>query len=332
MLGHLPRQKPDPRVVVSYESSDDAAAIRLDDPSDSRTGGRLLLQTVDFFTPVVDDPYQFGQIAAANSLSDIYAMGGRPLMALNVVAFPRDELPLAVLEEILKGGMAKAQEAGIPILGGHTIDDPEPKYGLVVTGEVQEDQLIRNNTAQPGDILILTKPLGTGIIATAIKQAQADDQVVAQAGRSMATLNRAAAEAALEVGVNAMTDVSGYGLLGHLLEMCTASGVKAHMVMESLPILPGTRELAEKGFIPGGTRRNLKHVEQQLTIDGPLTEVDTLLAADAQTSGGLLMAVNRKKADRLMAALKERGVTEAAFVGALASGGPSSITLTFKAK
>ncbi len=290
------------------------------------------MQTVDFFTPVVDDPYQFGQIAAANSLSDIYAMGGRPLMALNVVAFPRDELPLAVLEEILKGGMAKAQEAGIPILGGHTIDDPEPKYGLVVTGEVQEDQLIRNNTAQPGDILILTKPLGTGIIATAIKQAQADDQVVAQAGRSMATLNRAAAEAALEVGVNAMTDVSGYGLLGHLLEMCTASGVKAHMVMESLPILPGTRELAEKGFIPGGTRRNLKHVEQQLTIDGPLTEVDTLLAADAQTSGGLLMAVNRKKADRLMAALKERGVTEAAFVGALASGGPSSITLTFKAK
>ncbi len=311
--------------MVGYESSDDAAAMRLDD-------GRLLLQTVDFFTPVVDDPYQFGQIAAANSLSDIYAMGGRPLMALNVVAFPSSELPLAILDEILKGGMAKAHEAGIPILGGHTIDDPEPKYGLVVTGEVQEDQLIRNNTARPGDILILTKPLGTGIIATAIKKGQADDQVVAEASRTMATLNRAAAEAALEVGVSAMTDVSGYGLLGHLLEMCTASGVKAHMQLESLPILPGTRELAEKGFIPSGTRRNLKHVEQALTIDGPLTEVDTLLAADAQTSGGLLMAVHRKKADRLMAALKQRGVTEAAFVGALASGGPSSITLTLKAK
>ena len=235
--------------MVGYESSDDAAAMRLDN-------GALLLQTVDFITPVVDDPYQFGQIAAANSLSDIYAMGGRPLMALNVVAFPRDILPLAVLEEILKGGMAKAQEAGIPILGGHTIDDHEPKYGLVVTGEVQEDQLIRNNTARPGDMLILTKPLGTGIIATAIKEAQADDQVVAQAGRTMATLNRAAAEAAQEVGVNAMTDVSGFGLLGHLLEMCTASGVKAHLELKSLPVLPGARELAEKGFIPGGSRRN----------------------------------------------------------------------------
>ena len=323
MLGHLPRQKPNQRVVVGYESSDDAAAMRLDN-------GALLLQTVDFITPVVDDPYQFGQIAAANSLSDIYAMGGRPLMALNVVAFPRDELPLAVLEEILKGGMAKAQEAGIPILGGHTIDDHEPKYGLVVTGEVQEDQLIRNNTARPGDMLILTKPLGTGIIATAIKEAQADDQVVAQAGRTMATLNRAAAEAAQEVGVNAMTDVSGFGLLGHMLEMCTASGVKAHLVLESLPILPGARELAEKGFIPGGSRRNLKHVEQALTIDGPLTEVDTLIAADAQTSGGLLMAVHRKKADRLMAALKERGVGEAVIIGALASGGPSTITLKVK--
>lgn len=323
MLGHLPRQKPNQRVVVGYESSDDAAAMRLDN-------GALLLQTVDFITPVVDDPYQFGQIAAANSLSDIYAMGGRPLMALNVVAFPRDILPLAVLEEILKGGMAKAQEAGIPILGGHTIDDHEPKYGLVVTGEVQEDQLIRNNTARPGDMLILTKPLGTGIIATAIKEAQADDQVVAQAGRTMATLNRAAAEAAQEVGVNAMTDVSGFGLLGHLLEMCTASGVKAHLVLASLPILPGARELAEKGFIPGGSRRNLKHVERALTIDGPLTEVDTLIAADAQTSGGLLMAVHRKKADRLLAALKERGVSEAVLIGALASGGPSTITLKAK--
>jgi len=319
VLGRLPKQKRDPRVVVGFETADDAAAIRLED-------GRILLQTVDFFTPVVDDPYQFGQIAAANSLSDIYAMGGRPLMALNVVGFPRDVLPLTVLDEILKGGMSKAHEAGINILGGHTVDDPEPKYGLVVTGEVLEKDLIRNSTAKAGDILVLTKPLGTGIISTAIKKGKADDEVVALAGYSMATLNRAASEAAIEVGVSAMTDVSGYGLLGYLLEMCTASGVKAHLELKSLPILPGVRELAEKGFIPGGTRRNLKYVQPELTIDGPVSDEESLIVADAQTSGGLLIAVDRKKADRLMAALKKRGA-ESAFIGALAAGGPSTITL-----
>ncbi len=324
MLGRLPRQKPDPRIVIGFETADDAAALRLDD-------GRILLQTVDFFTPVVDDPYQYGQIAAANSLADIYAMGGRPLMALNVVGFPRDVLPLTVLDEILRGGMSKVHEAGISIVGGHTIVDPEPKYGLVVTGEVLEKNLIRNSTAKSGDILVLTKPLGTGIIATAIKAGKADDEVVAQAGLSMATLIKDASEAAIEVGVSAMTDVSGYGLLGHLLEMCQASGVKAHLELESLPILPGTQELAEKGFIPGGTRRNLEHVQPELTIDGPISDEEILIVADAQTSGGLLIAVNRKKADRLMAALKERdSASQSAFIGAMSAGGPSTITLKNK--
>ncbi|MCK4577154.1 MAG: selenide, water dikinase SelD, partial [Candidatus Marinimicrobia bacterium] len=239
VLSHLPKQASNDRVIVGFETADDAAAVRLDN-------GRVLIQSVDFFAPVVDDPYQFGQIAAANALSDVYAMGANPLMALNIVGFPMDELPLTVLDEILKGGHSKAQEAGIPILGGHTIDDPEPKYGLVVTGEVHESELVRNSTAQPKDVLVLTKPLGTGIIATAIKMGIASDEVVSLAGETMAVLNKAAAEAAREVGVNAMTDVTGYGLLGHLLEMCTASGLSATVIINALPLLPGASELAEK--------------------------------------------------------------------------------------
>lgn len=275
----------------------------------------------------MDDPYQFGQIAAANALSDIYAMGGRPLFALNIVGFPSKALPLDNLVEILKGGMDKAHEAGIHILGGHTIDDEEPKYGLVITGEVAEDQLIRNSTAQAGDALVLTKPLGTGIIATAIKRGIAPDDVVAQAVETMTTLNRSAMEAAHEVGVHAMTDVTGFGLLGHLLEMCTASGLQAAVVFEDLPLLPGTLELVSQGAISDGTRRNLAHVKPSLTLAGPVSELQEIIAADAQTSGGLLMAVAPEVADRLVAALNERRTPAASIIGAITTAGPPQITL-----
>ncbi len=296
--------------------------------------GRILVQSVDFFTPIVDDPYQFGQIAAANALSDIYAMGGRPLFALNIVGFPVKELPLDTLVQILKGGQDKAHEAGIHILGGHTIDDPEPKYGLVVTGEVAEKDLLRNNTAHVGDQLVLTKPLGTGIIATAIKHGVAPDDVVARAVATMTELNSSAAEVALAVGVSALTDVSGFGLLGHLLEMCTVSGaagakrgLQATIDLAALPLLPGTRDLAEQGHVPGGTKRNLAYVKGVLDLAGPVAELDELIAADAQTSGGLLMAVNPDKVDQLVAGLIERKTLAAAVVGAFTGAGEPHLTL-----
>lgn len=282
----------------------------------------------------MDDPYQFGQIAAANALSDIYAMGARPLFALNIVGFPRKELPLDTLAEILRGGMDKAHEAGIHIVGGHTIDDVEPKYGLVVTGEVAEENLIRIDTARPGDVLVLTKPLGTGIIATAIKRGIAPEEVVTRAVEVMAMLNRDAAEMALEAGVHAMTDVTGFGLLGHLLEMCTASGVQAVVEVSTLPLLPGARELAAEGApavsginIPGGTRRNLDHVKKVLVHEGAVSELEELIAADAQTSGGLLIAASQEKVERLVALLKQKGTPAAAVIGEITGEGPPGITL-----
>ncbi len=289
--------------------------------------GRILVQSVDFFTPIVDDPYSFGQIAAANALSDIYAMGARPLFALNIVAFPRQELSLEVLAEILRGGMDKAHDAGIHIVGGHTIDDKEPKYGLVVTGEVAEENLIRNDGAKVGDRLVLTKPLGTGIIATAIKRGTAPDEVVARAVETMTTLNRDAAQAALDTGVHAMTDVTGFGLLGHLLELCTASNAQAVVDFAVLPLLPGARDLADQGAVPGGTRRNLEYARKALTLEGEVSELDQLLAADAQTSGGLLIAVSPEHVDELVARLTEKGTPAAAVIGEITGKGPPAITL-----
>ena len=283
----------DDRVLVSFESADDAAVVRLD-------GDRLIVQTVDFFTPIVDDPYQFGQIAAANSLSDIYAMGGTPIFALNIVAFPINDLPKDILTEILQGSADKALEAGITIVGGHSIDDKEPKYGLVVTGEVEEQNLVKNNGAQPGDALILTKPLGTGIIATAIKKGKADSDQIDAAVLSMSTLNKAAAEAMNGLDVHAATDVTGFGLLGHLLEMCKASNVSAEINFKNLDFLPGVRELAEKGIIPGGSKRNLDFVNEYVHFQNSLSEIDQLLAADAQTSGGLLISLSNENADKFL--------------------------------
>jgi len=283
----------DDRVLVGFDGADDAAVVRLGDD-------KYILQTVDFFTPIVDDPYQFGQIAAANSLSDIYAMGGTPLFALNIVGFPIKELPHSILTEILQGGADKAAEAGITIVGGHSIDDKEPKYGLVVTGEVDIGQLVRNNGAQPGDVLILTKPLGTGIISTAIKKGIASNHQIEEAINSMSTLNKAAADAMNPLEIHAATDVTGFGLLGHLREMCLASNVSADIHFDNLEFLDGVRELAESGIIPSGTKRNLDFIKNEVNFDERLSNLEHLIVADAQTSGGLLISMPEKSVSDYM--------------------------------
>ena len=302
------KSKKDDRILVGYDDNDDAAVVRLGD-------GRLLVQTVDFFTPIDDDPYTFGQIAAANSLSDIYAMGATPLFALNIIGFPINTLPKSDLSKILQGGIDKAEEAGISIVGGHSIDDPEPKYGLVVTGEVTEENLITNSNAQSGDKLILTKPLGTGIIATAVKRGIADKTAMTMSAQSMATLNKFAAEVMTEIGVNAATDVTGFGLLGHLLEMCEASKVSAKIDYQELPFLRSVKELAEKGVVPGGTKRNLKFVKDKVQFGEQLTDIDKLLLADAQTSGGLLISIPAEKAEKYITKFNELSKIKAVIIG-----------------
>tara|TARA_B100001741_G_scaffold9159_1_gene7387 strand:- start:2245 stop:3084 length:840 start_codon:yes stop_codon:yes gene_type:complete len=246
---------------------------------------------VDFFTPVVDDPYQFGQIAAANALSDIYAMGGEPLFALNIVGFPINDLPKNILTEILQGGADKADEAGIPIVGGHSVDDKEPKYGLVVTGEIHQDRIWKNSGARPGDALVLTKSLGTGIIATGIKKGVATQDSIEDAINSMSSLNKNSAQELRGYNVNAVTDVTGFGLLGHLKEMCENSDVSSKINFQDLLFLDGAKELAMSGVMPGGTKRNLKSVEKVVSFNDHLSEIEQLLSADAQTSGGLLVSM-----------------------------------------
>ena len=259
--------------------------------------GNLIIQTVDFFTPVVDDPYQFGQIAAANALSDIYAMGGEPLFALNIVGFPINDLPKNILTEILQGGADKADEAGIPIVGGHSVDDKEPKYGLVVTGEIQKDRIWKNSGARVGDALVLTKPIGTGIIATAIKKGKAPESSIESAVRSMSTLNKESARSLQEYNVSAVTDVTGFGLLGHLKEICESSGVSSEINFQDLEFLDSAKELAMSGIMPGGTKRNLKSVNEVVIFNEHLNETEQLLSADAQTSGGLLISMPIKDAE-----------------------------------
>jgi selenide, water dikinase len=297
-------------VLVDASTSDDAAVYRID-------SDRALVATVDFFTPIVDDPYDFGRIAAANALSDIYAMGARPLFALNLIGFPRDLLGRGILEEIVRGGGDVALEAGIAVIGGHSVDDAEPKFGMCVLGEANPADLARNSGARPGDLLVLTKPIGTGVIGTAIKRGTASDDVVRDAVASMTTLNRGAAEAMLAVGVSAATDITGYGLLGHLRNMLRASGVGARIDAGAVPLLPGTAELAAAGCIPGGTRRNLEDVAGDVEWDSSLDELQRLLLCDAQTSGGLLIAVAPERADRLVAELIALRTPTAALIGSI---------------
>ncbi len=262
---------------------------------------------MDFFTPIVDEPYDWGRIAAANALSDVYAMGGDPVTALQLVGWPRDVIPFELLTQVLEGGLAVMEEARCTVIGGHSIDDQEPKYGFAVTGFVPTDEVVRNSDAQPGDVLVLTKPIGTGVIATAIKQGSATPEVRDSAVDVMTRLNRDAAAAARRVGVRAGTDVTGFGLLGHLSEIVRASGVSAEIDAGSVPIIEGAAALAHQGFIPGGTRRNLASVIAMTDFDDT-DETVQLLLADAQTSGGLLISVDRALEGALHAALEDNGV------------------------
>lgn len=299
-------------VVVGVGTSDDAGVLRL-------PGGQLLLHTVDFFTPLVDDPYQWGRIAATNALSDVYAMGGTPLSALQLVGWPRDELGWDVLERVLRGGADVVAAAGTVIVGGHSIVDDEPKYGLAVTGLVAEAALTTNAAARPGDDLVLSKPLGVGVVAAAIKRALAPDDIVAAAIDVMTTLNAGAAEAGASVGVRAVTDVTGFGLLGHLREMVAASGVSAIVDTSAVPILPGVLELLDCGCFSGGSQRNLEAVEDILDR-GKVDDRVVRVLADAQTSGGLLLAVPRDRSWDLVAALAARGAPAASVIGEIVEG------------
>jgi selenide, water dikinase len=316
-LSHLPKPLGNPDVLVGLETGDDAAVYRL-------RPDLALVVTTDFFTPVVDDAYTFGAIAAANALSDIYAMGAVPLMAVNLVAFPIKELPGDVLAEILRGGVEKVREAGIEILGGHSIDDHEPKYGLAVIGTVHPDRIVRNRGGRVGDRLVLTKPLGTGIITTAIKHDAAPLDAVRAAVESMLRLNRDAAQAMESVDIHAATDVTGFGLLGHLHYLAKASAVSARVDAAAVPVLPAAEELADAGEVPGGTRNNERFLADKVRWAGGVGDARRTVLSDAQTSGGLLIAISPDQVSSLLQALRQRGV-DGAEIGELSAGKPGSI-------
>jgi selenide,water dikinase len=308
----------DPNLLVGLESFDDAAVYRLNDDT-------ALVLTVDFFPPPVDDPYAFGQIAAANSLSDIYAMGARPLAALNIVGYPEQELPLEWLGEILRGGAERVAAAGAVVAGGHSVRDAEVKFGLSVTGVVHPQRVLTNAGARPGDVLVLTKPLGSGVLTKAAKQGRAGEAELAEAIASMSELNRGACEAVVELNgerppggegapVSAMTDITGFGLIGHGFELAQASGVSLQLWASQVPMLPGTLELARRNMVSRAYRTNLAHVGKQLAIEG-VEEVQVRVLADAQTSGGLLIAVDSQQASALLERLEQRGVGTRALVG-----------------
>jgi cysteine desulfurase NifS/selenium donor protein len=318
VLAALPPLGVHPDVLVGSETADDAAVFRLRDDL-------AIVQTVDFFTPVVDDPFHFGAIAAANSLSDIYAMGAEPLFALSVVGFPSNRLPLSVLETILLGARHTADEAGIPIVGGHTVDDNEPKFGLVVTGRAHPREIWTNAGAQPGDVLLLTKSLGLGILATALKAGRLAPAAEEMIQEVMGTLNRAAAETLRAFDVHACTDVTGFGLLGHLREMTVGSGVDAEIDHTRLPLLPGAEEFAAEGTVPGGTRNNYEYVSPHVTWDERIPQARRLLACDAQTSGGLLTALPKREGEEALRRLHAAGVKEACAIGRISRKGAGRI-------
>lgn len=287
----------DNNLIVGYDNSDDACVYRIND--DVAT-----IQTVDFFTPIVDDPYTFGQIAAANALSDVYAMGGVPRLAMNLLCVPNC-LPKTVIREILRGGHDKACEAGCVIAGGHTIEDKEPKYGLCVTGFVNPQSILKNIGAQPGDVLVLTKPLGTGVLTTGVKAGLVCDDDYNAMVKSMATLNASAGKDVVSVGqIHACTDITGFGLLGHCYEMATGSDVSIHIQADKVPLLCGARELAEMGIIPGGAYRNLDYVKPHILVKDSAEQCLVDLCADPQTSGGLLVALPLHQAQELLTLLK----------------------------
>lgn len=307
----------DPRVLVDAGTKDDAAVFLL-------SPERALVSTVDFFTPIVDDPSAWGAIAVANALSDIYAMGATPLFGLNLVGWPRERLPFEVLGQVLQGAAEVARRAGCLVLGGHSIDAVEPTFGMAVVGEVHPDRMLTNAGACAGDRLILTKPVGIGILATALKRDALLETGMAEAIRSMTTLNDGAARAALKVGVSAATDVTGFGLLGHLTNILEASRVAAEVAFDSIPVLPHARNLASRGVIPGGTQRNLEAAER-VEWAGDVSTTDRYLCVDAQTSGGLLLVVPPEHEAALLTALREEQTPAAAVIGRIVAGTPGSI-------
>lgn len=312
LLAGLPKVK-SRAALVGFDTSDDAAVYRL-------TKDLAVVETVDFFPPVLDDPYAYGQIAAANAMSDVWAMGGKALFALNLVAFPK-ELPVALLKAILAGGADKATEAGIPILGGHSVHSPEPKYGMAVTGVVHPKKILTNAGGKAGDVLLLTKPVGTGIATTALKRGLASSALVKRVTAQMAALNQAAGEvfAGGAFPVHALTDVTGFGLLGHCLEVARGAKVKVTLELERVPLLPEIPALAEQGVVPGGTRANLAHAQRWVRFPEGLPESIRHVLADAQTNGGLLAAVPEKAVQKALRALEKKGV-EAWAIGWISKG------------
>lgn len=307
----------DPNILVGFETGDDAAVYRLSDDV-------ALVLTVDFFPPIVDDPFDYGAIAVANALSDVYAVGGRPITGLNIAAFPRD-LPPEIIARVFEGGGVKAAEAGVVIIGGHTVDDKEPKYGLAVTGLITPGKQVTNAAARPGDQLVLTKAIGTGIITTAGKNDMVRPEVMAGAVQSMSLLNRGAAEAMTAVGVNAATDITGFGLLGHLKGMVVGSRVSAKVFRSAVPVLDGALDLLEGGVAPGGTHRNLEAVGDVVKWGEGITDTDRLLLCDAQTSGGMLISVPPERTHELQKRLLANGTPFAAVVGEVIEGDPGTI-------
>ncbi len=310
----------DPNLLVGISSSDDAAVYQV-------KPDLAIVSTLDFFTPIADDPRAFGAIAASNAMSDIYAMGAKPLFALNIVGFPIRRLPIHVLREILAGASDIAARAGIPIVGGHSIDDTEPKFGLAVTGSIHPDKILANNTAQAGDALILTKPIGSGILSTAAKRGVASESAIATLIEVMTTLNKDAAELMADFPVSACTDITGFGLIGHLLEMSTGSGLCGEIYADQVPALPEAIEWARADVIPGGTRENFDHAACRVTWKADLSLPEKMLLCDAQTSGGLLISLPENQASVLQSAMVGKGITTAAIIGRLTGAGDGSLII-----
>jgi selenide,water dikinase len=322
LLRHVPVHM-DPRILVDASTRDDAAVFRLGPD-------RALVATVDFFTPIVDSPYDFGRIAATNALSDVYAMGGTPLFTLSLVGWPRTTLPFDLLGEVLRGGADVVRAAGAFILGGHSVDDPEPKFGMVAIGEVHPDRIVTNAGARPGDTLVLTKEIGTGILTTALKRDLIGEAELERAVLVMTTLNADAAGAMTRVGVHAATDVTGFGLLGHLHSLLRASGMSAEIAATRVPVLPGALELARRGAVPGGSRRNRESVSDAASFAPDVSETERLLLCDAQTSGGLLIAVPPDRAaalSREFARLQHIAGYHYAEIGIVTAGPAGAITV-----
>jgi selenide,water dikinase len=311
----------DPRVLVGHEWADDACVYKLNDE-------QAVVQTLDFFTPIVDDPYLFGQIAAANAISDIYAMGAKPMFALNIVGFPLAQLGHDVLAQILKGGSDKAGEAGIFVVGGHSIDDAEPKYGMCVTGVVHPQKIMSNSGAKVGDKLVLTKPIGVGVLTTAVKRDLRTEAQIDAAIQCMAAINRPGGEAILEVGANSATDITGYGLAGHLHEVADASGVSMTLNYDTIPVLPEVMDLLKQKCFPGGTKKNWLYFQQWLDFAEGFTHEEQLLVCDAQTSGGIVISVPADKCDAMVASLKKHNAMTAAVIGEVTAGNPGRIAIT----